>query len=40
MKMIEKQQLKSKDYFNYVKLEKQIMIDLSHPFILKLHSSF
>lgn len=38
--MLNKKELAKKDYFSYVKLEKQIMIDFQHPFILKLYSSF
>ena len=35
-----KSTLKAKDYFSYIKLEKQLLSALDHPFILKLHYSF
>ena len=40
MKVLDKAILKEKDYFNYIKLERQILMTLSHPFILKLNYSF
>mmetsp|Transcript_15883 Transcript_15883/g.21515 ORF Transcript_15883/g.21515 Transcript_15883/m.21515 type:complete len:153 (+) Transcript_15883:652-1110(+) len=40
MKVLDKSILKEKDYLNYIKLEKQILMTLEHPFILKLHYSF
>ena len=40
MKMLNKKELRDKDSFSYVKLEKQIMIDLNHPFLLKLYATF
>ena len=40
MKVLDKKILKKKDYFSYVKLEKQILMTMEHPFILKLHYSF
>ena len=40
MKVLDKTILKEKDYFNYIKLERQILLTLSHPFILKLNYSF
>ena len=40
MKMLNKKELKEKDSFSYVKLEKQIMIDLNQPFLLKLYATF
>ena len=40
MKVLDKKILKEKDYFSYVKLERQILMTLEHPFILKLHYSF
>ena len=40
MKVLDKNTLKEKDYFSYIKLEKQILMTLDHPFILKLHYSF
>jgi len=40
MKILNKRMLKEKDSFSYVKLEKQIMIDLNHPFLLKLYATF
>ena len=40
MKAINKKAVKSKDYFTYLKLEKQILLELDHPFLLKLHYSF
>ena len=40
MKVIRKRILKEKDYFSYLKLEKQILLEMDHPFILKLHYSF
>ena len=40
MKVLDKSILKEKDYFSYIKLEKQILMTLNHPFILKLHYSF
>lgn len=38
--MLSKESLALKDYFEYIKDEKQIMIDLKHPFLLKLHITF
>lgn len=40
MKVLDKTILKEKDYFSYVKLERQILMSLEHPFILKLNYSF
>ena len=40
LKMISKESLALKDYFEYIKDEKQIMIDLKHPFLLELHLTF
>ena len=40
MKVLDKSILKEKDYFNYIKLERQILMTLNHPFILKLNYSF
>ena len=40
MKVLDKNTLRDKDYFSYIKLEKQILMTLEHPFILKLHYSF
>jgi len=40
MKVLDKRELRNKDYFNYVKLERKLLTELSHPFILKLHYSF
>jgi len=40
MKVLNKAKLRAKDNFSYVKLEKQIMIDLKHPFLLKLNATF
>lgn len=40
MKVLDKGILKQKDYFSYIKLERQILMTLNHPFILKLHYSF
>jgi len=40
MKVMDKTTLKKKDYFSYAKLEKQILMTLEHPFILKLNYSF
>lgn len=40
MKVLDKAILKEKDYFSYIKLERQILKSVDHPFILKLHYSF
>lgn len=40
MKVLDKRELRQKDYFSYVKLEQKLLIELSHPFILKLRYSF
>ena len=40
MKVLNKADLKRKDYFSYIKLEKQILLQMNNPFILKLHYSF
>ena len=40
MKVLNKEILYQKDYFNYIKLERQILMSLNHPFILKMHYSF
>ena len=40
MKVLDKSLLKEKDYIDYIKLEKKILVEVSHPFILKLHYSF
>ena len=40
MKVLDKTILKEKDYFGYIKLERQILMSLDHPFILKLNYSF
>ena len=40
MKVLDKRDLQQRDYFNYIKLEKKLLSELSHPFILKLHYSF
>lgn len=40
MKMLCKESLRQKDYFDYIKVEKQIMIDLQHPFLCKLYTTF
>lgn len=40
MKVLDKTVLQEKDYFSYIKLERQILMSLDHPFILKLHYSF
>jgi serine/threonine protein kinase len=40
MKVLDKRDLREKDYFSYIKLEKKLLAQLSHPFILKLHYSF
>ena len=40
MKVLDKAILQEKDYFSYIKLERQILMTLDHPFILKLHYSF
>ena len=40
MKVLDKNILREKDYFNYVKVERQILMTLDHPFLLKLHYSF
>ena len=40
MKVLDKTILKEKDYFSYIKLERQILMTLHHPFILKLNYSF
>lgn len=40
MKVLDKSTLKEKEYFDYIKLERMILLMLDHPFILKLHSSF
>ena len=40
MKVLNKAILKQKDYFSYIKLERQILMSLEHPFILKMHYSF
>lgn len=40
MKVLDKRDLREKDYFSYVKLEQKLLAQLSHPFILKLHYSF
>lgn len=40
MKVLDKRDLKEKDYFSYVKLEQKLLAQCNHPFILKLHYSF
>ena len=40
MKVLDKSLLKEKDYIDYIKLEKKILVEVVHPFILKLHYSF
>ena len=40
MKVLDKSILKEKDYFDYIKLEREILMTLEHPFILKLNYSF
>ena len=40
MKVLDKKLLKTKDYFSYIKLERQILMKLDHPFLLKMHYSF
>lgn len=40
MKVLDKSILKEKDYFDYIKLEREILMTLEHPFILKMHYSF
>ena len=40
MKVLNKSILKKKDYFSYIKLERQLLLSLDHPFILKMHYSF
>jgi len=40
MKVLDKNILKEKDYFSYVKLEQKILMKVDHPFILKLNYSF
>lgn len=40
MKVLNKSILKEKDYFSYIKLERQLLMSLNHPFILRLHYSF
>ena len=40
MKVLDKNSLMEKDYIDYVKLEREILLTLEHPFILKLHYSF
>lgn len=40
MKVLDKRDLREKDYFSYIKLEQKLLSELSHPFILKLHYSF
>ena len=40
MKVLNKGILKQKDYFSYIKLERQLLLALDHPFILKMHYSF
>ena len=40
MKVLDKTILKEKEYFEYIKLEREILMTLEHPFILKLNYSF
>lgn len=40
MKVLDKRDLRQKDFFSYVKLEKKLLSELHHPFILQLHYSF
>lgn len=40
MKVLDKKELKQKDYFSYVKLEASLLKNFSHPFILNLNYSF
>ena len=40
MKVLDKNILVEKDYIDYIKLEREILMTLEHPFILKLHYSF
>jgi serine/threonine protein kinase len=40
MKVLDKRDLKQRDFFSYVKLEQKLLSEMSHPFILKLHYSF
>ena len=40
MKVLDKSRLKERDYLNYIKLERKILMTVDHPFILKLHYSF
>ena len=40
MKVLSKHIIKEKEYFDYIKLEREILMTLEHPFILKLHYSF
>lgn len=40
MKVLDKRDLQKRDIFNYIKLERKLLSELSHPFILKLHYSF
>lgn len=40
LKMMHKESLAKKDYIDYIKGEKQIMLDVRHPFLLKLHATF
>lgn len=40
LKMLCKQDLAQRSYLFSIEVEKQIMIDIKHPFVLKLHSTF
>ena len=40
MKVLNKQLIREKDYIEFIKLEKRMTQNLTHPFILKLHYSF
>ena len=37
MKVLNKKMIREKDYIDFIKLEKRLTQNLTHPFILKLH---
>ena len=40
MKVLNKKLIREKDYIDFIKLEKRLTQNLTHPFILKLHYAF
>lgn len=40
MKVVNKRQIHKEDFVHYVKLERNILLEMNHPFLLKLNCSF